>query len=187
MSLTEEMTASEPLSLEEEYAMQLSWRDDPKKCTFIIMGRGEAGWLTVLMLYCAHPFCQVRVYQGSLCCQRNLCVYVEAVTGISLAFPFSPGTRWTDVGVETRQSECTSEEDGSKETAMAGDVNIFFNDFEDPGMCEVEVMVAEESWRRRGLAREAVLMLMRYGAHATQSLSTLYCRFPPSDELQVIL
>ena len=70
---------------------------------------------------------------------------------------------------------------------MAGDVNLFFNDFEDPGMCEVEVMVAEESWRRRGLAREAVLMLMRYGAHATQSLSTLYCRFPPSDELQVIL
>lgn len=36
----EEMTASEPLSLDEEYAMQLSWKEDPKKCTFIVLARG---------------------------------------------------------------------------------------------------------------------------------------------------
>ncbi|CAN0174172.1 unnamed protein product, partial [Laminaria digitata] len=33
-----EMTASEPLSLDEEYAMQLSWKEDDKKCTFIVLG-----------------------------------------------------------------------------------------------------------------------------------------------------
>jgi RimJ/RimL family protein N-acetyltransferase len=31
------MTASEPLTIEEEYAMQRSWKDDADKCTFIVL------------------------------------------------------------------------------------------------------------------------------------------------------
>lgn len=34
-----EMTASEPLTIEEEYEMQESWHTDPKKCTFIVTAK----------------------------------------------------------------------------------------------------------------------------------------------------
>jgi len=36
-----DMTASEPLSLEEEYKMQLKWFDDDNKCIFIILAKDE--------------------------------------------------------------------------------------------------------------------------------------------------
>ncbi|XP_064478553.1 N-acetyltransferase 9-like protein [Ornithodoros turicata] len=94
----QEMTASEPLSLEEEYQMQKSWLEDDDKCTFIILEK-------------------------------------EAFT--------------------TTSSETES---------MIGDVNLFFNNQDDPHEAEIEVMIAEPAYRKKGLGKQAICTMMRYGA-----------------------
>ena len=45
---------------------------------------------------------------------------------------------------------------------MAGDVNLFLNDPEDRHLAEIEVMIAEPLSRGKGLAHEALVLLMLY-------------------------
>ncbi|KAJ2861979.1 N-acetyltransferase 9 [Coemansia aciculifera] len=37
------MTGSEPLTIDEEYAMQQTWRTDDDKCTFIVLAKAQPG------------------------------------------------------------------------------------------------------------------------------------------------
>lgn len=45
---------------------------------------------------------------------------------------------------------------------MCGDVNLFLNDHDDRLAAEIEIMVAEPGSRRKGIAREALLIMMHY-------------------------
>ncbi|KAK2077544.1 hypothetical protein QBZ16_004389 [Prototheca wickerhamii] len=45
---------------------------------------------------------------------------------------------------------------------MVGDVNLFWNDLDDANATEIEIMIAEPSRRRRGLAEEALTLMMTY-------------------------
>ncbi|MED6276284.1 N-acetyltransferase 9 [Characodon lateralis] len=94
----QQLTASEPLSLQQEYDMQKSWREDNDKCTFIILDK----------------------------------------------------QRWAEPSVEEEQ-------------CMVGDVNIFLTDPTDPSLAELEVMIAESSYRGRGFGKEVTRMMMCYG------------------------
>ena len=103
-----EATASERMTLEEEYENCASWATDPHKLTFIVL----AG-----------------------------------------------------------QTVATAEDELA---AMAGDVNLFF-DRRDPSTAEVEVMIAEPGHRRKGLAAEALRLLLWYGG-AKCGVTRFFCK-----------
>lgn len=47
---------------------------------------------------------------------------------------------------------------------MIGDVNLFFNDPDnDKSFAEIEIMIAEEKFRRCGYGIEAIKIMMAYG------------------------
>ena len=99
-----EATASEPLSLDEEYEMQASWASDEKKCTFIIV-----------------------------CAGKDRTASVRGPASVS---------------------------------AMVGDVNLYFNDHDDAHAAEIEIMIADVSARRKGIAREALRLMMGYAVES---------------------
>ena len=96
----QELTESEPLTLDEEYKMQMSWREDPAKCTFILIDK------SLMSADLQH---------------RDL-------------------------------------------DAACGDVNLYLNDHNSKSVAEIEVMVAEQKSRRKGIAREALRLMMNYAA-----------------------
>ena len=103
-----EATASEPLSLDEEYEMQASWSHDEKKCTFIVLQKSG--------------------------------VWDESTVG-------GPASV----------------------SSMVGDVNLYFNDHDDAHAAEIEIMIADVSARRKGLARESLLLMMGFAMEAFET------------------
>ncbi|KAI0727042.1 acyl-CoA N-acyltransferase [Fomitopsis betulina] len=110
----QELTASEPLSLEQEYDMQRKWREDEDKLTFIILANESAE---------------------------------DATDNV--------------------------DSDWLKTLPMVGDVNLFLKgdlcdeDFE----AEVEIMVAEAAYRRRGLAHTVLQLFLSYATSTASSPS----------------
>ncbi|XP_075670852.1 GCN5-related N-acetyltransferase 9 isoform X1 [Castanea sativa] len=102
-------TASEPLTLQQEFQMQLTWTQDPNKQTFIVLDRE----MVVGEFIHGDP-------------------HVEAC-------PFP---------------------------AMVGDVNLYMNNFDDPNMAEIEIMIAEPKSRGKGLGKESVLLMVNFAVES---------------------
>jgi len=106
----QELTGSEPLSLEEEYKMQETWRDSGDKCTFIVLDKD------LLESFAFNESDEIASMVGD----TNLFISTSGGDG----------------------------DGGEKETKMA----------------EAEIMIAEEGARGKGLGKEAMALMMNYGA-----------------------
>ncbi|KAF9448762.1 hypothetical protein P691DRAFT_729164 [Macrolepiota fuliginosa MF-IS2] len=125
-----DLTASEPLTLEEEYEMQQKWQDDEDKLTFIILARQPEDGLPVLL--------DSQISMASLSPEDARVVALPMVGDVNLFFKGTrPGKSSTLEGTNPEDSE---------------------DDFE----IEVEIMIAEKLYRRKGLALETILLLLKY-------------------------
>lgn len=164
-----EKTASLPLSLEEEYKMQESWWRDEDKCTFIILCKDEKildkasrritnvhnddviATNTTENEQMPNPNGEYPKLNTAeeLNTEGNVSKGNSSVTNMS-------SDHSTKIEIIDRHKEVES---------MVGDVNLFFNDSEEPHEAELEIMIAEPKYRGRGMGKEAVKIMMHYGAY----------------------
>lgn len=129
-----EATGSEPLSLEEEYAMQEGWRIDGKKCTFIILK------------------CDNLPIDIPLDGERNdefVKENVQAMVGDVNLFL----SEEDDDEEEEERQENGKEEQALEKVEKPARIQA-----------ELDIMVAEESARGLGIGLEASCLMMLYGA-----------------------
>ena len=154
------MTASEEMTLEEEHDMQQTWHDDP---TSILTASPAA-----LLHRVTDPF-SGRVHLSSSWTRPSLKTTPpthEALRNMVCLLSL----------IHHRFHRPTL-----SHPAMAGDVDLFLSE-DDDGVkaAEINIMTAEERSRRKGLGREAMLLMMHY---AVSTQGTLVYPPPPKGGL----
>jgi RimJ/RimL family protein N-acetyltransferase len=192
-------TESERLTIEQEYANQVSWEVDPNKYCFIIHSRrpvittfqNSVGVRTILGVdYTLDSEAHAEEMRKSV----HLDQYEEDVATISESLAVcaieasaasspSPAQIYSAVPAASPNPEPTSALDDVGAPASPssssdpypltpiGDVNLFLHeDFNlsdfgvHGGGCEIEIMIGESRYLRRGLASEALRLLMAFSA-----------------------
>lgn len=132
-----DLTASEPLTLEEEIQNQRSWLLDPLKYTFLICENNDE-------------------IEEFLKKQENLNGEIndkQIEKDNSLKFRKIHGTN---------NSEFTK---FLKNLQPCGDINLFFHEYMDEDECEIDVMIGNKNARGKGLAKESVILMRKFGEH----------------------
>ena len=128
-----EATGSEPLSLEEEYEMQESWRVDDKKCTFIVLQRSKLS---------KEPPLELGERDDDFV-SANL----EAMVG--------------DVNLFLSNEEDDDDDEEEQDDSEQQPVEDSHHSLRI--QAELDIMIAEESARGQGIGQEASCLMMLYG------------------------
>lgn len=152
-----EMTASEPLSMEEEIEMQKSWRDDDNKCTFIVLSTSllEKGYNE----YETYEINDVDKSKDNSAQQVKFCKENVELSSVDASSNLSSNCRREIISLPYDFIQ-------NNIKAMVGDCNIFFHAHESDEelrCAELDIMIAESSTRRSGVGSQATCMMMLYG------------------------
>ncbi|KAF0974783.1 hypothetical protein FDP41_006257 [Naegleria fowleri] len=152
-SYIQEMTESEPLTLEEEYEMQKEWTRDARKCTFIVIEKSLNPYFNHHHHHHHHHIDHHHHHHHHLQVTHQ-CNTIN--------------TESSSNNNNTHTSHHQHVDDDFTPfltNGMCGDVNLFLHEYFEPEehRAEIEVMIAEESARRKGIATEAVQLMMEFG------------------------
>jgi RimJ/RimL family protein N-acetyltransferase len=170
-----ESTGSEPLSLSSEYEMQASWRDDDKKCTFIVMDREkvnersiESAKVTAGGTVVDADLCNPKATALSVARSEFVLETLSAMVGdVNLFF-----SNWHDDDVE-------NDDDNEKDGRTASTTPFVGNLARPRGsrlQAEIDIMVAVATSRGKGIGREAVVLMMQYARENIPGLRRFFCK-----------
>lgn len=131
-------TASEPLTLQQEYQMQLSWFQDPSSSPLSLScSNPNPNSITVSSSFFTAP--HLNSCRGDLhCTGQGLGCWTILARGTPprRSLPFSVSIYSDHFFLFFKYNQILT-------AAMVGDVNLFMNDLDDPHVAEVEIMIAE--------------------------------------------
>jgi ribosomal protein S18 acetylase RimI-like enzyme len=164
-------TASEPLTMQEELEMQWSWRNDPNKCTFIVLARGTCSFLPEAPESSEAgagddeaPSARYHSQDDGFV-DRNL----DAMVGDVNLFISSEGT-----------SDPDEEQDGNANQGDGGHRPC------GALQAEIDVMIADKKYRNQGLGREACTLMLLYGVQRL-GIRRFFCKVKESNDASLRL
>lgn len=152
-------TASEPLTMEQEIEMQQEWRDDDKKCTFIILARD------LLQSYESSDGsdCDVDipgVPSNDKCNNNNQDTQYPKLVEQTLHLMIG------DINLFLSEEELEEDWDDSINDCIKCQDDTQTNNCKALSLsqAELDIMIAKKSHRHKGLGTELALTMMHYGA-----------------------